>query len=202
MAPTSALPEFSCQFPSLRSQPVDNDRREGNFGLEKEFQHVPFQLHLGLEVEFFCETHQVPSESVLQLAWGLVLACFAEQNDVAFDFLGARDNCTSSTVRMSIDRDSTAVEVVQELIQQAETSGSSAAVNTLLHVSHDGNGVTLLEQQLQDSYANVSTHFLASSPSFRLLDHSMTLPSTLIFPTILCQYCFGPTSSLSVGLRH
>ncbi|KAF1977723.1 hypothetical protein BU23DRAFT_596079 [Bimuria novae-zelandiae CBS 107.79] len=162
--PTSGEEAISCRFPRLYSRATG---LAGSDSLETDNHSVAFQVDLGLEVELFCDNNGVPFESLFQLAWALVLACFVEKNDVSFDFAEPGQDHIPINIRTSIDRDTSATEAAHSLQyneNKASSAGSEARigrnseVNTLLHVSQDSDGVVadqnFIGSRLQDSYSD------------------------------------------------
>ena len=147
---------FSCYLPNLRPQVAETN---GSVGSEAEYNSVAFQLDLGLDIELFCDNNALPAESVFQLAWALVLKCFTEKTDVAFDFIETLGVYVSK-IHTTIDNDQSAAEAAHAL-QGTQAKEFSTDVNTLLHVSRGSIEVAtdpaVLGSRVQDSHSNVGT---------------------------------------------
>lgn len=152
--PTSTGEASSCYFPNVRPQSVESN---SDVGIEPSYYSVVIQLDLGLEIELFCDNGAISAEVFFQLAWALVLRCFAGKNDVAFDFIDTLGNHVSK-VQTTIDEGYSAVEAAQAL-QAGKVKDSSINVNTLLCLSRDEEDITAnpssLGSRLQNNHSNV-----------------------------------------------
>jgi hypothetical protein len=152
-SPPTAQQLAPCYFPALLphvevSSETEPEVRQHHPSRDQQQQHhtITFTLDLGLEVEFFCDSHDVSPASVFQFAWVLVLACFVGRDDVAFGFLDLQQSQSISSCSASIDRAAPAIEAVQALQKQYHgatrtqthlPTEKNPAVNTLLCVVHD-----------------------------------------------------------------
>lgn len=197
--PTLTGKAFSCLFPDLRSNITKNhSSAEG----EASYHSVAFQLDLGLDIELFCEDNAIPTESVFQLAWGIVLNCLIGERDVAFGFLETLES-RATTICMTFDSTLSAAEAARAL-QQTEDGDSPTEVNTLLHISRDSAGTItnpdILGSRVQDSHSNVSTCSPMSCLPLSSLYHSTTFRLMSTFVKILFRFHYNVTVHSLLGI--
>ncbi|KAF4537768.1 Nonribosomal peptide synthase Pes1 [Lasiodiplodia theobromae] len=73
-----------CYFPALRQQ------QQGSTSARRELLSQSVELHAsGREIQDFCQTAGVTVAILFQVAWSILLRCFADTDDVCFGYLAA-----------------------------------------------------------------------------------------------------------------